>query len=671
MQDFAHKLIRLTEQQSDVSVPTAIFGTASTLSQSLDTRQRVRIGLWPCVSQDHPELAMGLFTVLAFLLERWQDIRVYRLFANIEGDPADYSWTIQNSQFDLDDWQLEALDENVALWGKLEQIGSTWTLTLEIENDLDDDEQPAFSYEAASVPALVNLLPKVAADIAVMTDSNHTRFDPYPETAANEDTLRALLAALFHWQVKLHLALWGIPWEIDTIEADLEKLTTTAQATQDAFGAWCASNALAHAILPGYATIAEAIVPAADALRQQFPGDPSPVLHTAYALHLWGQTPRAYDILETGIDQFTENIPMRLLLAELYRYGGRVLDVIGTFQDAIEEKVVNADVYRRYAQFMALIRDYHDEYVLIDPDEYDIEDAPVWEAIEAYEESLKIDPKQVALLQEQLLLFIDVIDHQSRDRLWEGFARLVNLDKDGHAVRSVVDALDGLDDIAPAIATLEKTANTAPDRADLYVSLAAAYLLDEDTDRAAAQLDKAAELTDDPFLLNDIDRLSLTVADPDFEMHLGEIIGLVGSGAKLKSDDMAFLEDTIENAPAMAEAYALLAKAHILREAPEEATRILLDGLEAVPDDPDMIELIAQLLWQSGERVLAFEYLNKGVEEAPFHVPLLVLIGRYLFDDDQRDAAKLFLARAEAISPRHPVLAQARAYIAQVMSRET
>jgi hypothetical protein len=51
-------------------------------------------------------------------------------------------------------------------------------------------------------------------------------------------------------------------------------------------------------------------------------------------------------------------------------------------------------------------------------------------------------------------------------------------------------------------------------------------------------------------------------------------------------------------------------------------------------------------------------------------VPLLTLPGRYLFEADQRDNARAYLARAEAIAPRHPAVVAARSAIAQILSDE-
>ena len=84
MRAFAQRLM-MQGQMAAPKVPSAIFGTAGSEGQALYAGQPVlRIGLWPLRSVEKPELAMGLFTLLGFLLERWQGVRVYRLAARLD-----------------------------------------------------------------------------------------------------------------------------------------------------------------------------------------------------------------------------------------------------------------------------------------------------------------------------------------------------------------------------------------------------------------------------------------------------------------------------------------------------------------------------------------------------------------------------------------------------------
>jgi tetratricopeptide (TPR) repeat protein len=224
-----------------------------------------------------------------------------------------------------------------------------------------------------------------------------------------------------------------------------------------------------------------------------------------------------------------------------------------------------------------------------------------------------------------------------------------------------------LDDITPTFKILKDATAAQPERYDILLNLAVAYLADEDGDAAITYLQQARKLTDDESVHADIDRLMLSAEDPDFEMRLGEITDVVSAGNALTTEDVELLEEAVEKTPSFAEGYVLLGRAYVAWDEPATAIETLLDGHKQLPNDPDIIVVLAQTLWDSGERASAFGYLNKGLERNPTHVPLLAIIGRYLFEDGQEDAARAYLARAELIAPNHPVLSEVRVHISKML----
>jgi tetratricopeptide (TPR) repeat protein len=162
----------------------------------------------------------------------------------------------------------------------------------------------------------------------------------------------------------------------------------------------------------------------------------------------------------------------------------------------------------------------------------------------------------------------------------------------------------------------------------------------------------------------------LAADDPDFEAHLGELTDILSAGNLVDVEDAEFLEEAIAKVPTFADGYMLLAKAYVGWEEPATALETLLDGQKHLPDDLDILELLSRLLWESGQRKLAFEYLNKGLAKNPTYVPLLALTGQYLFEDGQEEEAKSFLARAEVVDPRHPALNRVRLAIAKLIGQE-
>ncbi len=669
MSDIARKLIDIEGRQSSSgSVPTAIFGTAGTLSRNLDTRRRVRIGMWPFIYADNPAMALGIATVLAFLLERRQDIRVYRLFARVEGDPASHQWSFADSQFDVDDWQLEQLDENAAMWGQIEQDGETWKLTINAENDLTNTEFE-HAYTANSLADLVNQLPVIAGDLAGDFESAQTIVASYSETDASDDSLRRLLADVAEWQVRLLLALWGVPWPEEAVRQLAHQMIESGRATSRSFGAWTVTNAIAHAMQPGYEPVAEVAASLVPDVIETFKDTSFPAIFIGGALYAMGSTQQAYDLLEEETERNPENTAVWMALIDIYRRGGRGLEALDAYQEAIEVGAANVAIYRSYAMLLGLLEAEErviDEYVLIDPADYN--DNPLtWEAIAAYEAALEIEPDNVEVLQ---LLCNQLIDAGAEAELWPIFERLIQADDSGEFVRTVIDSMFNIEDIEPALALLQQAAQAHPNRADLLVNLGVACLLDEREDEAADALERARELSEADDIRADIDRLMLSVDDPEFEEHLGEITAMVDSDIRLSGADIDFLEEALENAPMFPELYVLLGKAYAIREDHDAALETLLDGNAAMPEDPDIIEQLGRILWESGEQQLAFDYLNKGIEANPYHVPLLTLTGRYLFETGQRDHARAYLARAEAIAPRHPAVTAARSAIAQILSDE-
>jgi tetratricopeptide (TPR) repeat protein len=151
---------------------------------------------------------------------------------------------------------------------------------------------------------------------------------------------------------------------------------------------------------------------------------------------------------------------------------------------------------------------------------------------------------------------------------------------------------------------------------------------------------------------------------------MGEITDAVNSGKPLDDESVDFLEAVIEEAPGYAEAYILLSRAYLALDDSGAALETLLDGQRELPDDPDICELLVRVLRDADEDELALENLDIGLTRNPNHVPLLSLAGIYLFEDGQEDDAKNYLARAEAIAPRHPMLLQARALIARMLEDE-
>lgn len=671
MRELAQKLMSLQIRPASESaqLPTAIFGSAELMTRYLElNRPRLRVGVCPLRSEAAPEVAMGIAAVLAYLLENWEDVRVYRLFARLESPhSADSVWTMAQSQFTIDDWQMEGLDENAALWGTLAREGNSWMLRLEVESDQLEQEAPqVFTRSAGSIAEIVSALPELAAQVAAYLDAGSERpyAVRYDAVKTSDERITVLLKQLFQWELKLLLALWGTPWTPDEIRAAHKDALDSAREAGGAFGAWAASHVLGRALLPGFMPVGETLVPAVVDVLTAFGETLLPGMVLAPSLYALGYTKEAYELLEDVVEDYPDEARYWLLLADMYWQGRRMGDSLATFQRAIDYGILDLRLFMRYAELLTVLNYENwilEDFMLMNPEEV-FEDRIRWEAVAAYDEALEIDPTNAEALHQQLLLLIDLEDAPDIEDLFE---RLSKADVNGERIREVVDAMYDLPDLQRYERILRAALERQPERYDLHLSLTSLLLLDEREDEARAELDKVDAMTDDADVEADVNRLRLSANDPDFEQRLGELNDIVSAGNTLHIEDVEYLEDAVAQAPTFAELYLLLARAYLRWEEPSTALETLLDGQKNLPNHPDILELLVRVLWAAKQQDLALDYLRKGVEVNPDHVPLLALYGRLLFETDKDNESRFYLMRAEAIAPHHPAVVEARVRIAQ------
>lgn len=671
MSDMARKMILLEGEAQSSNLPTAIFGTASRLSQAITTGPQYRIGMWPCISPSDPHVAMGIFTALCFLIEQGWKARVYRIFSRLEDKLPSAEWGMSSSQFTPDDWEIDGLDENVAIWGTLMPSATGLAFEIQIENDLSEtDDVVTLPSEHTDLANLVDHLPEIANKIALVLDleerdSLRLSFDSRPGDALNK-----LLTDLFQWEVKLLLILQEYDWTDDDIYSAFDQLRSSSTET-GGFGQWALASAVHRAMLPGFSVVGELLVSSVADIAAEAAYQPVVAVRLSRGLYRLGYTDEAYDLLLATIEAHPAEAAPRWVLGEYYTRARRVQDALTVYQEAIESKAVDKQLYLNYAGVLLVYASQNwdiEQSVLLAAEKAAQRDNAVLEAIEAYQAILDSEPENLDVLYLQLSQFAEngITDR----RFWPGFARLVELDATGEYVHNLLDAFYNIEDISPAINTLTKKAKAEPTRHDLRLNLATAYLLDENGDAARLELEAARKMTRDPAVLAEIDRMMLSADDPDFEWRMAEMSEKAEAGRTLEVEEVEFLEDIVDQVPTFAEGYLLLAKAYGSWNEPATAIETLLDGQKHLPNDPDILELLARFLWDSGERALAFDYLNRALIAHPTHVPALALTAQYLYEDDQPEKAKEFLRRAEAIAPYHSALNRVRLAIARMVGEE-
>jgi len=631
------------------------------------TPVEIRVGMWPCVSQDEPRAALGIMAALAALLERWQEITVYRIFAWLEGEPSAYVWSLERSQFTPDDWAFDGLNDNVGIWGALLRDNTNgWTLELNIENDFVDEGHEAIqtlAFSAESLSALVDKLPAISVEIAksLGLTISASRKTAYATNARSESALRNLLEAGFAWELQLLFNLWGAQ---TLLNASHKVLIESGRALGDDFAGWYVSILSERALLPEQERAADEMLPLGT-IADSF-------TDSMWAQLIIGRAQFNSGLVQEGLQRIvalTNHQPQFadawVALALMYSRSSRVRDAIAVLQMAIKRGTTSQAIYASYAQFCAAVDRQSlkiDEFVLINPSDYPLRPT-AWEAVEAYGRAAQEDEDGAQYLFNQVALLVTLDDY---DVLWRVFEALVKADSTGEYVRNAIDELYALEDITPATKTLTNAAKQYPDRIDLMLNLAAAHIANEDGVRALVVLDALNHDALSMEQAQEFDRLNLIAHNPDFEAVLGEIIDKIAAQTALSEDEVDFLEEAVQSAPYYSEPYMLLARAYLLWEDDGAALEVLLDA-EKHLNDPDVIELLAEQLRASGQNDLALQYVERGLRKNMLHVPLLSLAGQLLAEHEAYEEAREYLMRAEVISPNSPALQKAREYIAQLM----
>ncbi|QPC81215.1 hypothetical protein G4Y79_16060 [Phototrophicus methaneseepsis] len=667
----ARKLITINFQPVGQPQSSAIFGSVAELDESALVQKTVyRIGMWPFLSDVDQQKAHAIWAIFGYLLDMWQDVTVYRLPLRLDDDKdlETYELTPTDSLFEIDDWQLDDLDENIALWGRVLAEGDQLRLTIYLENDLlDNDETEAFHFDALDWDGVVALLPtaaqKIADHIEAQVKNNST---PIFETQKTD--ISEIARPVFDWERKLFLHLWEWDWEDDEILADFQALTQAATQADNSVSLWATASAIARSFLPGFIVIGDLLVEEIPAILQEWNYDPVAAVVLADALWRAGYIREAAKLLENAADESPESIILGRKRALRASEVGDVMRGIQILQETLLQVKSGVDsdpyLYVDYGNLLQLALQTGMPVPRLINVDISEKDAVAREAIFAYEQGLIGIPSGLDVLYNlaMLLMYIDT------DRFWEIFELLLQEDQERVHINDLLEAIE-VDDVEPGIAIAEDALEQAR-TVDNQITLARLLILNEENANALSLLEDARAQAQELEVQTEIESLKLVCKNSEFEFMFGEAASIIDAGNVPSDSTLEFLEEVVEEAPLFINGYLVLARAYMAVDEDESAIEVLLDADKVIPGNPDVMELLAACLWETDAEDLAFNYLNKGLKENPAHVPLLLRAGRMLFDNEQYDDAKQFIARAEVISPRSSELAALRAYIAQKISED-
>ncbi len=657
MLNAAANMKSIGEPTRDARSQSSIFGSAGGLAQSITAQARFRISVYPIICADMPDAAMGIASCLSYLLEQYRDIKVYRCFAKI--DPADEGAEITEAdyQFSISDWELEGLDDNIALSGKLEKTDGGFQLRLFMDLSLLDNQETAeLVFDFGALYELINSLPRIASTIleTLAGSPSHQLVISYPALTADFAETNALLEIVFGWNLDLYLYLWDMDWDEDEILAQFDDIIDTFRSRENGFAFWCLGMMAKQVMQIRLETIGNVIVPLLNQSLDANDQYPHGAAALAMGLSALGYADRAVQLLERYTWTDAADASTWNTLIDVYLGGGQMAEAIDANQRALEKGVEHPALYWRYAQ-MLMMSETHDWYIedvlLIDPDEIDEEEQVPCEIINALKRLLALNSENLNALQLALTYMIEVNDEE----LWEYFARLVQNERAAPYVSNIIERLIDLEDLEPAYEMLQEQINKSPAEPYPCLYLAQLALVDGDSELAKTSIASCRQclVQPDDDLELELQHLELSAALPGFEQRFAEIKVMLNAKRHVSDRDVEFLEEALEIAPRIIDLYITLSRCYRVWRDLEAALEVLAEAEQAAGEHPRIVQGMVEILWHTNQNDQAIEKLNAALGSFPNDVHLLAQMANYLIDHEQLEDARPYIERAESIAPSH------------------
>ena len=153
------------------------------------------------------------------------------------------------------------------------------------------------------------------------------------------------------------------------------------------------------------------------------------------------------------------------------------------------------------------------------------------------------------------------------------------------------------------------------------------------------------------------------IPDESHLVDLGEAALLLGAEPRLVLENFLKRGQTAE--PPVRAAFLIAGRLALEKGDDGLASRTFQAGLQAFPDDPDLLAgLAASFL--DGDRTHLIEFATRALAINPRHSPAHLLLAEHLIDAEQLDAAAAQLDRIDAVNPHHPEALALRAVIAHL-----
>jgi len=649
-----------SKRQTNDSLRAIFFGQRSMAVVGAEGPER-RVGLWPCVSDDDPLLAMGLWSIMAYGLMA-RTTTLYKLFY-LPHEQEDAEWSPERLTFTVDDLLLDQLNENTALWGRLAHEGEGYRLIVGLEDDFTNQQSEIVVQGPSPQELIANFSELWRSLDELLGLELRENLDFSSEEAQKLENLADLLPALAEWESRLaHLLQYEGTIDTDAWEHLLERLYNWLSLNGDNTTAgWLISQALAPLSYVGYGQLAHYLV---DKLNQLARVDFQAwwVIGTVGAMLNLNQRERAFELVEMGLEQRRGSL-LYNRLASLYRQDTRLRESLRILQEAIEIEAADVQTYIAYA---TLLKDFADtsmraeQLLFVEEDDDDMFVTLCAEAIEALSLALELKPNDLEIL---FLRTSYELEAEFED-FWQDFEKLLEEDIQGLFIRNLVETIAGQEQLEEAMQTLDSAVKRFPQRLELILAYITALIYEERYDEALDYLDQARHLDKQGNYTYEFERLELAASIDNFEYRLAQIGARVDAKSRITTQEIDFLESVLEQSAHFVPAYLVLARSYQLIGDIDAALEVLTQAEENLPNHAEVIDLMAEYLYTKGEAEAALDKVTQGLKAHPTEVLLLVRAGRLYFDLGNEPMSRQFIRQAEVLDHRHGALQALRVYIA-------
>jgi len=623
-----------------------------------------RIGLWPCLSESDPLMAMGAWSIFTYGLMTKPNTVLYKLFYLPSEDEDD--WSEDRLIFSVDELILNQLNENTAIWGRLESRSGTYQLFVYVEDDFSD-RQSELSITGKTWNELIANFDSLWETLTNLLELEKTELLTKTQDFLTFVEVPELLRCLAEWEGRLTHFLQNTDSHLST--ASWESLAERLYAwlslnAENQSAGWVVAQALSSLSYVGYGQLAEILVDTLEHLaRIDFQA--WWIIGTVGAMLNLNQRERAFELVEMGLEQRRGSL-LYNRLAALYRQDTRLKDALNILQKAIEQDAADQQTYTSYAMLLKDFADTSmavDQYILVEEGEDDFTTL-YSEAIEALSIALEMAPDDLSLLYLRASYELEL----GVGEFWEDFEQLIEGDIEGLYIRDLVEAIAAQNELEEALDTLGAAFGRFPQRIELGLAYVAALVYEERFDEALACLDSIRRLDTSKDYLYDLERLELAASIDNFEYRFAQISSRVDAKSVITNQEIDFLEAVLEQSPHFVPAYLILAQSYHLTGDIDAALEVLAQAEEYLPDHVEVIDLMAAYLYEQNKPEEALAKVMDGLASHPTDVLLLVRAGRLYFDLGEEQLSRQFIRQAEALDHRHIALQLLRVYIANQLS---